>query len=129
MISRRSEHEVQFLDEVKEESEKDDDALRGAKKLRAPRKSDEDRSAFSDRNPFQSGDEEVAENERRRRKVSWLRRLDARKTADISSRHSELHLVPKLPSPDTLNLLQTPQPLQVPCAASDLVGMSSELRL
>jgi hypothetical protein len=62
---------------VREESEKEDEPLPSAKKVkkeadreehRTPRRSAGEEGGFSDYNPFQSGGEDAAERERRRRR-------------------------------------------------------------
>lgn len=69
LAKKRSEPAISFLDNLKEEEEKD---------VTTPKRED---SGFSDFNPFQSGSEEAAERERRRRKVS--RPTDAGLTAVV----------------------------------------------
>jgi hypothetical protein len=64
---KRSETAISFMDNVKEEEEKEEPKPRSEKKT--PRKSED--SGFSDFNPFQSGSEDAAERERRRRKVGF----------------------------------------------------------
>lgn len=59
------------MDHVQKESEKEDEMWQ-ISKARASRRSDGEQSSFSDFNPFQSGSEEAAERERRRRKVRFL---------------------------------------------------------
>jgi hypothetical protein len=95
----RLEPEVQFLDGVREESEKEDDAGTDRKstgKVKTPRRSGGEESGYSDYNPFQSGSEEAAQRERRRRKVS---RVCTWNLADIRSRQLGQH-----PELDLLNL-------------------------
>lgn len=66
---RLSEPSLDVMEEVKEESEKEDVATKKSSKVKTPRRSTGEDSGFSDFNPFQSGSEEAAERERRRRKV------------------------------------------------------------
>ncbi|WVR04313.1 hypothetical protein IAU60_001313 [Kwoniella sp. DSM 27419] len=66
--ARKSEPAPKTMENVAEESEKEDSPKKS--KLKTPRRSIEDQSGFSDFNPFQSGSEEAAERARRRRKSS-----------------------------------------------------------
>lgn len=68
MLASKSDR-IQLMDEVVEESEKEDQPV---KKVRTPKTPRSRESGFSDRNPFQSGSEDAAERESRRRKVSLL---------------------------------------------------------
>ncbi len=61
---------IEVMDELREESEKEDELPKRTTKVKTPRRSAGEDSGFSDYNPFQSGSEEAAERERRRRKVS-----------------------------------------------------------
>jgi hypothetical protein len=63
---------IEVMDELKEESEKEEEVLRKTSNVKTPRRSAGEDSGFSDYNPFQSGSEEAAERERRRRKVSCI---------------------------------------------------------
>lgn len=67
--TRKSESTAKSMDHVQKESEKEDEMWQ-ISKARASRRSDGEQSSFSDFNPFQSGSEEAAERERRRRKSS-----------------------------------------------------------
>ena len=58
------------MEDVKEESEKEEELPRKTNKIKTPRRSAGEDSGFSDYNPFQSGSEQAAERERRRRKVN-----------------------------------------------------------
>jgi len=80
LAKKRSEAAISFMDDVKEEEEKEDIKPRSEKKT--PRRSED--SGFSDFNPFQSGSEDVADRERRRRKVGFVH-LSLPHTDDKSS--------------------------------------------
>ena len=86
--------------QVEAESKKEDEQPKKGIKVKTPRRSEEEESGFSDYNPFQSGSEEAAERERRRRKViTFMSRL-----ADGCSLPWEL-LKGNLENQDSLNLL------------------------
>lgn len=65
LVKKRSEPAITFMDDLKEVEEKEEVEPRSVKKT--PRRSEG--SGFSDFNPFQSGSEDAADRERRRRKV------------------------------------------------------------
>ncbi|WWD21940.1 hypothetical protein CI109_106428 [Kwoniella shandongensis] len=67
---RKSDVAIRIMDNVREESEKEDETPKKISRPKTPRKSSGDESGFSDFNPFQSGSEEAAERARRRRKSS-----------------------------------------------------------
>ncbi|WVW78875.1 hypothetical protein I302_100838 [Kwoniella bestiolae CBS 10118] len=69
--SARKSEPVKIMDNVAEESEKEESPKK-AVKPKTPRKSAGEESGFSDFNPFQSGSEAAAERERRRRRKSSL---------------------------------------------------------
>ena len=80
MGKRKSEPAISFMDKVKEEEDVREEP-KSVKKT--PRRSVE--SGFSDFNPFQSGSEDAAERERRRRKARWPTRPYSSQTiADAS---------------------------------------------
>ncbi|ODN96537.1 hypothetical protein L198_04252 [Cryptococcus wingfieldii CBS 7118] len=66
--ARKSEPAIKVMENLHEESERDDTPKK--KTARTPRRSAGDEPAFSDFNPFQSGSEAAAEKARRRRKSS-----------------------------------------------------------
>ena len=66
---KRSEPVIQLMDELREESEKEEEPPKKSSRVKTPRRSAGEESGFSDYNPFQSGSEAAAERERRRRKV------------------------------------------------------------
>lgn len=68
------------MDHIQKEGENEDEMPEQISKARASRRSDGEQPRFSDFNPFQSGSEEAAERERRRRKVRSLYSLLPRST-------------------------------------------------
>jgi hypothetical protein len=68
LAKKRSKPALSSMIDLKEEEEH---AAQTPKQAKTPRKSEVD-TGFSDFNPFQSGSEDAAEKERRRRKVSRL---------------------------------------------------------
>ncbi|KAK8846633.1 hypothetical protein IAR55_005720 [Kwoniella newhampshirensis] len=68
--ARKSDVAIRIMDNLREESEKEDETPKKISRPKTPRKSSGDESGFSDFNPFQSGSGEAAERERRRRKSS-----------------------------------------------------------
>ena len=67
---RQTEPVIEVTDGLKEESEKEDELPKKTSKIKTPRRSTGEDSGFSDYNPFQSGSEDAAQRDRRRRKVS-----------------------------------------------------------
>lgn len=70
--TRRRESKTKIMDHVQKENKKEDEMPEQMSKARASRRSDGEQSSFSDFNPFQSGSEDAAERERRRRKVRQI---------------------------------------------------------
>lgn len=70
--TRRHESKTKIIDHVQKENKKEDEMSEQMSKARASRRSDGEQSSFSDFNPFQSGSEDAAERERRRRKVRQI---------------------------------------------------------
>ncbi|KGB75094.2 hypothetical protein CNBG_0932 [Cryptococcus deuterogattii R265] len=68
--TRRRESKTKIMDHVQKENKKEDEMPEQMSKARASRRSEGEQSSFSDFNPFQSGSEDAAERERRRRKSS-----------------------------------------------------------
>ncbi|KIR75471.1 hypothetical protein I310_00162 [Cryptococcus deuterogattii CA1014] len=68
--TRRRESKTKIMDHVQKENKKEDEMPEQMSKARASRRSEGEQSSFSDFNPFQSGSEDAAERERRRRKVA-----------------------------------------------------------
>lgn len=66
---KASENVIKFVEDVAESEESEVETPVSKKKMKTPRRSGNDESGFSDFNPFQSGGEEAADRERRRRKV------------------------------------------------------------
>ena len=71
LAKKRSDAAITFMDDLKEEEEKEENQYRSTKKT--PRRSED--SGFTDFNPFQSGSEDAADRDRRRRKVGLVYRL------------------------------------------------------
>ncbi|OWZ78131.1 hypothetical protein C365_02922 [Cryptococcus neoformans Bt85] len=68
--TRKRESTTKSMDHTQKEGENEDEMPEQISKARASRRSDGEQPRFSDFNPFQSGSEEAAERERRRRKSS-----------------------------------------------------------
>ncbi|KAK4686735.1 hypothetical protein P7C73_g3381, partial [Tremellales sp. Uapishka_1] len=93
---RVSEKLLATVDDVKEESEKEEDIVIKVDKPKTPRRSAGEESGFSDFNPFQSGGEGAAAKEKRRRKSS----MGIQRTPHQPARLSEGH--PSVSTPTSI---------------------------